>query len=73
MKRLALAFIRFYQTRISRHLPPTCRFVPSCSEYAYQAVDRLAVASGRIDNILKLYKAGLIDEAAAREKAWDLL
>ncbi|UCC77811.1 MAG: membrane protein insertion efficiency factor YidD, partial [Anaerolineales bacterium] len=40
MKRIILSLIRFYQRSISRTLPPTCRFVPSCSEYAYQAVDK---------------------------------
>jgi len=38
VKRIALALIRFYQRRVSRVLPPACRFVPSCSEYAYQAI-----------------------------------
>lgn len=32
--------IRFYQAAISPLLPATCRFVPSCSEYAIQAVRR---------------------------------
>jgi len=49
-----------------------CRFVFD-NTLAYQAVDRLAVESGRIDNILKLYNAGLIDEKAARERVRDIL
>ncbi len=49
-----------------------CRFVFD-NTLAYQAVDRLAVESGRIENILKLYKAGLIDEAVARERVWKLV
>jgi putative membrane protein insertion efficiency factor len=46
VKRFALALIRFYRTRISRYLPPTCRFVPSCSEYAYQAIEKYGVWKG---------------------------
>jgi putative membrane protein insertion efficiency factor len=46
VKRLVLALIKFYQTRVSRHLPPACRFVPSCSEYAFQAVDKYGVWKG---------------------------
>ncbi|MDR0539697.1 MAG: membrane protein insertion efficiency factor YidD [Spirochaetaceae bacterium] len=34
----ALMMIRFYQLAISPHLRPSCRFYPSCSSYAYQAV-----------------------------------
>ncbi len=30
--------IRFYQTAISPYTPPSCRFTPSCSEYARQAI-----------------------------------
>ncbi len=40
MKQVMLLSIRLYQRTISKALPPTCRFYPSCSEYAWQAVDR---------------------------------
>lgn len=40
MRTLALGLIKFYREFISPALPPSCRFVPSCSEYAYQAIDR---------------------------------
>jgi len=32
--------IVFYQTCISRFTPPTCRFTPTCSEYAKQALKK---------------------------------
>jgi len=38
MKYIALIIIRFYQYAISPHLPPVCRYYPSCSAYAYEAV-----------------------------------
>ncbi len=41
--------------------------------FAYQAKDNLAMESGRVDNVLKLYQAGLIDKEQAREKIWTLL
>lgn len=31
--------VRFYRTFISPLKPPTCRFYPTCSEYALQAID----------------------------------
>ncbi len=46
MKRAALALIRFYRLRISPGLPPACRFLPTCSEYAYEAIDRFGVLRG---------------------------
>jgi hypothetical protein len=46
VKRALLAGIRFYQRRISGGLPPACRFVPSCSHYAYDAIDGYGVVRG---------------------------
>ena len=41
-----VAMIRFYQRWISPYIPPSCRFFPSCSEYAAQAVTRYGVFRG---------------------------
>lgn len=38
MKRLLLALIRFYRENISPLRPPCCRFIPSCSTYAMEAI-----------------------------------
>jgi putative membrane protein insertion efficiency factor len=40
MKSILLGLIRLYQLTLSRLLPPTCRFYPSCSQYSYEAVAR---------------------------------
>ncbi len=45
IKRLVLGAIRFYQRCISR-LPPRCRFIPTCSQYALQAVEKYGVLRG---------------------------
>ncbi|MDE3095250.1 MAG: membrane protein insertion efficiency factor YidD [Chloroflexota bacterium] len=46
MKRPALALIRFYQRRISPGRPLACRFAPTCSEYAYEAIDTRGLLVG---------------------------
>ena len=46
MKRLFLALIRFYQKRISPGLPSRCRYTPTCSQYAYEAIERYGAAKG---------------------------
>jgi putative membrane protein insertion efficiency factor len=46
MKALVLWTIRSYQRFISPALSPSCRFVPSCSVYAYQAIERYGVIKG---------------------------
>ena len=46
MKRAMIASLRFYKRNISPHLPPACRYTPTCSEYALIAVERYGVAYG---------------------------
>jgi putative membrane protein insertion efficiency factor len=41
-----LKCIRFYQYAISPHFPPCCRYVPTCSAYAYEAVQKYGVFRG---------------------------
>lgn len=40
MTRVLLVFVRAYQRFISPYTPPTCRFYPSCSAYAVDALVR---------------------------------
>lgn len=46
MRRLALGAIRLYQMTLSRWSPPACRYVPSCSEYGYEVVEKYGVLRG---------------------------
>lgn len=46
VKLLCLWLIRMYKKHISPFLPPACRFVPTCSEYAYTAIERFGVIKG---------------------------
>lgn len=46
MKRALLGIIRFYQRRISPNTPPACRFQPTCSQYAYTAIERFGAFKG---------------------------
>ncbi len=43
---ILIGFIRGYQLLISPVLPPSCRFYPSCSEYARQAVSKHGAGRG---------------------------
>ena len=46
MKNLALWMLRWYKRWISPAFPPSCRYVPTCSEYAMEAVERYGVGCG---------------------------
>jgi putative membrane protein insertion efficiency factor len=46
MRTIATAPVRFYQRVISPGIPARCRYHPSCSEYAVQAIRRYGVLRG---------------------------
>jgi len=46
MKWLALNLIRLYQVTLSRVMPPSCRFTPSCSHYGYEAIQKFGFFKG---------------------------
>ena len=46
MKKLFLAMIRFYRRHISPLTPPACRFTPTCSAYAYEAIEKYGAWKG---------------------------
>jgi len=46
MKYIAMGLIRLYQMTLSRVLPPSCRFTPSCSHYGYEAFKRFGMLKG---------------------------
>ena len=46
MKRVLMALIRFYQKAISPMRPPACRFLPTCSAYTLEALEKHGAAKG---------------------------
>lgn len=46
MKRLLLWLISFYRRRISPLTSPSCRFTPTCSAYAYEAIQKYGALKG---------------------------
>ncbi|MGH9508927.1 MAG: membrane protein insertion efficiency factor YidD [Terriglobales bacterium] len=48
MKWLVTGILRAYKRLVSPLLPPACRYVPTCSEYALEAVERYGMVCGGI-------------------------
>lgn len=46
LTRLAVGVVRFYRAAISPALPRSCRYVPSCSAYCLEAIERYGVPRG---------------------------
>ncbi|MBX5479457.1 MAG: membrane protein insertion efficiency factor YidD [Pyrinomonas methylaliphatogenes] len=56
MKTLMIALLDFYKAAISPLLPPACRFVPTCSEYAREAIMRYGVWRGSWMSVRRLLR-----------------
>ena len=56
MRVVVLAMLRFYKRVISPWLPVACRFQPTCSEYAMQAVQRYGAIKGTRLAVLRLLR-----------------
>ena len=46
MKKLLLSMIRFYRKHISPAFPGKCRFIPTCSEYGIEAIEKYGALKG---------------------------
>lgn len=46
MRQLLLFLLRFYQRFVSPLKPPACRFYPTCSSYAVQAITKYGACKG---------------------------
>lgn len=56
MKRFFIAAIRGYQRYISPGLRPCCRFQPTCSQYAIEAIDKYGALKGGLMAIWRILR-----------------
>ena len=67
MKKVFLLLIRFYQNAVSPWFPARCRFRPTCSAYAYEAVSKYGAIKGgwlalkRLQRCHPFYKGDFFD------------
>ena len=53
---VAIQLLRVYKWAISPMLPPSCRYVPTCSEYAMEAVERYGAVRGSCMAVMRLLR-----------------
>jgi hypothetical protein len=58
VRTLAIGALRLYKRLISPVLPPACRFAPTCSEYAVEAIEKHGVLRGGMLAARRLLRCG---------------
>ena len=53
---IALGLLKGYRAAISPWLPAACRFTPTCSEYASEAVEKHGVVKGSLKSLWRLLR-----------------
>ncbi|UOO37604.1 membrane protein insertion efficiency factor YidD [Oscillospiraceae bacterium CM] len=56
MKKVVIAMIRFYRRNISPLTKPSCRFVPTCSAYALEAVEKYGARKGTWMAVKRIFR-----------------
>ncbi|TET14457.1 MAG: membrane protein insertion efficiency factor YidD [Actinobacteria bacterium] len=56
MKRILIFLINIYKSYISPVLPKSCRFYPTCSEYAIGAIFKYGVLKGSIKSMYRILR-----------------
>ncbi len=59
MKDALIKFIRFYQRRISPLFPPKCRYYPTCSQYAIEAIQVHGLLKGSLLAFKRLMRCNI--------------
>ena len=56
MKRVLLWIIRFYRKNISVRTAPSCKFIPTCSEYGLTAIERFGALRGTLMTVWRILR-----------------
>ncbi|KAL3685720.1 hypothetical protein R1sor_003742 [Riccia sorocarpa] len=68
--KMALALLRFYKREISPILPASCRYVPTCSEYAQQAYKKYGFVKGSILTAWRLARCNPLGSSGFDPPRW---
>lgn len=55
-KKVLIFILRMYKRHTSRILPPSCRFYPTCSMYAIEAIEKYGIFKGGLKAILRILR-----------------
>lgn len=56
MKKILIRTIRFYRKNISPMTPPRCRYIPTCSQYAIEAIEQYGALKGGVMSLWRILR-----------------
>lgn len=56
MKRLLIRLISFYRKAISPRKPATCKYIPTCSQYGIEAIERFGAWKGSLLTVWRILR-----------------
>lgn len=56
MKKILLALIKFYKSAVSPHMQKHCKYIPTCSEYGLEAIERFGALKGTALTIWRILR-----------------
>lgn len=56
MKRILIAIIKFYRKGISPYTKPRCKYIPTCSQYGLEAIERFGALKGSALTIWRILR-----------------
>ncbi|NLK94937.1 MAG: membrane protein insertion efficiency factor YidD [Clostridiales bacterium] len=56
MKHILISLIRFYRKSISPMTPPSCKYIPTCSQYALEAIEKYGAIKGGVMSIWRIIR-----------------
>lgn len=69
-RRVALSLLRFYKREISPVLPPSCRYLPTCSAYAMEAYQMFGVGRGTVLTAWRLLRCNPLGSSGYDPVQW---
>ncbi len=56
IRQMLIGLVRFYRKYISPQLPPSCKYIPTCSEYAIDALTKYGAIKGTLMAIWRILR-----------------
>lgn len=56
LKRMLIRIIKFYRKNISPMTPPRCRYIPTCSQYAIEAIEQYGALKGGVMSLWRILR-----------------